>query len=103
MQIRAQFTACKAPLIGDSMYTVAAIAEMTNPGLNPFGKYKKDFTSTPVHFLLYRYTFYFSQTGTLLKCVPVWLEIVFYTGTLVKSVLVLYLILSPSTDKPVHL
>jgi hypothetical protein len=30
------------------MYTVAAIAEMTNLGLNPFGKYKKDFTSTPV-------------------------------------------------------
>ncbi|KAK2447799.1 RNA pseudouridine synthase 6, chloroplastic [Trifolium repens] len=44
-QIRAQFAACKAPLIGDSMYMPAAIAEMTNPGLNPFGKYKKDFTS----------------------------------------------------------
>ncbi|XP_012568926.1 RNA pseudouridine synthase 6, chloroplastic [Cicer arietinum] len=44
-QIRAQFAACKAPLIGDSMYMPAAIAEMMNPGLNPFGKYKKDFTS----------------------------------------------------------
>ncbi|CAI8590718.1 unnamed protein product [Vicia faba] len=44
-QIRAQFAACKAPLIGDSMYMPAAIAEMINLGLNPFGKYKKDFTS----------------------------------------------------------
>ncbi|RYR11906.1 hypothetical protein Ahy_B04g069415 isoform A [Arachis hypogaea] len=44
-QIRAQFAACKAPLIGDSMYMPAAIAEMTNPGLNPFGKYNKDFSS----------------------------------------------------------
>ncbi|KAL4380466.1 hypothetical protein AHAS_Ahas04G0036300 [Arachis hypogaea] len=44
-QIRAQFAACKAPLIGDSMYMAAAIAEMTNPGLNPFGKYNKDFSS----------------------------------------------------------
>ncbi|TKY72137.1 RNA pseudouridine synthase 6 [Spatholobus suberectus] len=44
-QIRAQFTACRAPLIGDSMYMPAAIADMSNPGLNPFGKYKKDFSS----------------------------------------------------------
>ncbi|MED6143887.1 hypothetical protein PIB30_009959 [Stylosanthes scabra] len=44
-QIRAQFAACKAPLIGDSMYMPATIAEMTNPGLNPFGKYNKDFSS----------------------------------------------------------
>ncbi|KAK7245835.1 hypothetical protein RIF29_40687 [Crotalaria pallida] len=43
-QIRAQFAACKAPLVGDSMYMPAAIAEMANPGLNPFGKYKKDFS-----------------------------------------------------------
>ncbi|KAG4956232.1 hypothetical protein JHK85_042612 [Glycine max] len=44
-QIRAQFAAYKAPLIGDSMYMPAAIANMSNPGLNPFGKYKKDFSS----------------------------------------------------------
>ncbi|KAI4298659.1 hypothetical protein L6164_032192 [Bauhinia variegata] len=42
-QIRAQLAAYKAPLIGDSMYMPAAIAEMANPGLNPFGKYRKDF------------------------------------------------------------
>jgi len=45
MQIRAQFAACKAPLVGDTMYMPAAIAEMINPGLDPFGKYKKDFPS----------------------------------------------------------
>ncbi|RDX60332.1 RNA pseudouridine synthase 6, chloroplastic, partial [Mucuna pruriens] len=44
-QIRAQFAACRAPLIGDSMYMPAAIADMSNPGLNPFGKYEKDFSS----------------------------------------------------------
>nr|KYP72855.1 hypothetical protein KK1_005458 [Cajanus cajan] len=44
-QIRAQFAACRAPLIGDSMYMPAAIADISNPGLNPFGKYKKDFSS----------------------------------------------------------
>lgn len=43
-QIRAQFAACRAPLIGDSMYMPAAIADISNPGLNPFGKYKKDFS-----------------------------------------------------------
>ncbi|KAF7840650.1 RNA pseudouridine synthase 6, chloroplastic [Senna tora] len=44
-QIRAQFAACKAPLIGDSMYMPVSLAEIANPGLNPFGKYKKDFSS----------------------------------------------------------
>ncbi|XP_047162900.1 RNA pseudouridine synthase 6, chloroplastic isoform X1 [Vigna umbellata] len=44
-QIRAQFAACRAPVIGDSMYMPAAIADMSNPGLNPFGKYKRDFSS----------------------------------------------------------
>ncbi|KAE9594666.1 hypothetical protein Lal_00037444 [Lupinus albus] len=43
-QIRTQFAAYKAPLIGDSMYMPAAIAEMANPGVNPFGKYKKEFS-----------------------------------------------------------
>ncbi|XP_054777320.1 RNA pseudouridine synthase 6, chloroplastic isoform X2 [Prosopis cineraria] len=41
-QIRAQFAACEAPLVGDSMYMPAALAEMANPGINPFGKHKKD-------------------------------------------------------------
>ncbi|XP_010538760.1 PREDICTED: RNA pseudouridine synthase 6, chloroplastic isoform X2 [Tarenaya hassleriana] len=40
-QIRAQLAACGAPLVGDSMYMPAAIAEMVNPGINPFGKMKK--------------------------------------------------------------
>ncbi|OMO76757.1 Pseudouridine synthase, RsuA/RluB/C/D/E/F [Corchorus capsularis] len=40
-QIRAQLAACGAPIVGDSMYMPATIAEMANPGLNPFGKYKK--------------------------------------------------------------
>ncbi|KAE7995466.1 hypothetical protein FH972_000253 [Carpinus fangiana] len=44
-QIRAQLAACGAPLVGDSMYMPATIAEMTSPGLNPFGKCKKDYTS----------------------------------------------------------
>lgn len=44
-QIRAQLAACGAPIVGDSMYMPAAIAEMINPGLNPFGKYKKQCTS----------------------------------------------------------
>ncbi|GMI91482.1 hypothetical protein like AT4G21770 [Hibiscus trionum] len=39
-QVRAQLAACGAPIVGDSMYMPAAIAEMANPGLNPFGKYK---------------------------------------------------------------
>ncbi|KAK4258977.1 hypothetical protein QN277_005362 [Acacia crassicarpa] len=43
-QIRAQFGASKAPLIGDSMYMPAAVAEMANPGLNPFGKHKTEFS-----------------------------------------------------------
>ncbi|XP_065877282.1 RNA pseudouridine synthase 6, chloroplastic-like [Euphorbia lathyris] len=42
-QIRAQFAACGAPLVGDSMYMPAAIAEIENPGINPFGKHKKQF------------------------------------------------------------
>ncbi|KAJ7967662.1 RNA pseudouridine synthase 6 chloroplastic [Quillaja saponaria] len=44
-QIRAQLAACKAPLVGDSMYMPAAIAEIDSPGVNPFGNYKKDYTS----------------------------------------------------------
>ncbi|CAA3031610.1 RNA pseudouridine synthase 6, chloroplastic isoform X1 [Olea europaea subsp. europaea] len=44
-QIRAQLAACGAPLVGDSMYMPAAIAEMRKPGLNPFGKYKKAYAT----------------------------------------------------------
>ncbi|CAH2078339.1 unnamed protein product [Thlaspi arvense] len=43
-QIRAQFAACGAPLVGDSMYMPAAIAETVNPGINPYGKAKKHVT-----------------------------------------------------------
>nr|XP_043610209.1 RNA pseudouridine synthase 6, chloroplastic-like isoform X2 [Erigeron canadensis] len=42
-QIRAQLAACGAPIVGDSMYMPAAIAEVMTPGINPFGKYKKQF------------------------------------------------------------
>ncbi|XP_028104712.1 RNA pseudouridine synthase 6, chloroplastic-like [Camellia sinensis] len=44
-QIRAQLAACGAPIVGDSMYMPPAIAEMISPGLNLFGKYKKQCTS----------------------------------------------------------
>ncbi|CAN8231072.1 unnamed protein product [Cochlearia groenlandica] len=43
-QIRAQLGACGAPLVGDSMYMPAAIAEMANPDINPYGKAKKHYT-----------------------------------------------------------
>ncbi|XP_060675236.1 RNA pseudouridine synthase 6, chloroplastic [Ziziphus jujuba] len=44
-QIRAQLAACGAPIVGDSMYMPAAIAEITNTGVNPFGKCRKSYTS----------------------------------------------------------
>lgn len=44
-QVRAQLAACGAPIVGDSMYMPAAVAEMESPGLNPFGQYKKHYTT----------------------------------------------------------
>ncbi|XP_010267715.1 PREDICTED: RNA pseudouridine synthase 6, chloroplastic [Nelumbo nucifera] len=44
-QVRAQLAACGAPIVGDSMYMPAALAEMTNPGLNPFGEYGMKYTN----------------------------------------------------------
>ncbi|KAM7255027.1 hypothetical protein ACFE04_020268 [Oxalis oulophora] len=44
-QIRAQLAACGAPIVGDSMYMKAAIAELDNPEVNPFGKNRKEYTS----------------------------------------------------------
>ncbi|XP_047317161.1 RNA pseudouridine synthase 6, chloroplastic [Impatiens glandulifera] len=44
-QIRAQLSAIGAPVVGDSMYMSAAVAEMANPGLNPFGLSKRDYES----------------------------------------------------------
>uniref|UniRef100_A0A7N0UM65 Pseudouridine synthase RsuA/RluA-like domain-containing protein n=1 Tax=Kalanchoe fedtschenkoi TaxID=63787 RepID=A0A7N0UM65_KALFE len=44
-QIRAQLTALGAPIVGDSMYMPAAIAEMRHPGLNPYGKFKTQYAS----------------------------------------------------------
>ncbi|CAH9116065.1 unnamed protein product [Cuscuta epithymum] len=44
-QIRAQLAACFAPIVGDSMYMPAAIAEMNCPGCNPYGKSGKEYTS----------------------------------------------------------
>ncbi|KAM1005118.1 hypothetical protein ACFX2I_005213 [Malus domestica] len=43
-QVRAQLAALRAPIVGDSMYMPAAVAEMASPGRNPFGKYKKHYT-----------------------------------------------------------
>lgn len=42
LQVRAQLAACGAPIVGDSMYMPAAIAEISTPGLNPFGKFVKE-------------------------------------------------------------
>ncbi|KAK1426567.1 hypothetical protein QVD17_15243 [Tagetes erecta] len=44
-QIRAQLAARGAPIVGDSIYMPAAMAELASPGLNPFGKYGKQFES----------------------------------------------------------
>lgn len=44
-QIRAQLAACGAPVVGDSMYMPAAVADMVNPGLNPFVKNKMAYAS----------------------------------------------------------
>ncbi|PKI32737.1 hypothetical protein CRG98_046873 [Punica granatum] len=44
-QIRTQLAALGAPLVGDSMYMPSAIAEMANPGINPFGKLKTLYTN----------------------------------------------------------
>ncbi|KAG8365410.1 hypothetical protein BUALT_Bualt18G0102000 [Buddleja alternifolia] len=47
-QIRAQLAACGAPLVGDSMYMPAAVAEAKSPGLDPFGKSKKEYACDDV-------------------------------------------------------
>lgn len=44
-QIRAQLAAFGAPIVGDSTYMPAALAEITSPGLNPFGKHRKHYPS----------------------------------------------------------
>ncbi|VFQ89577.1 unnamed protein product [Cuscuta campestris] len=44
-QIRAQLAACFAPIVGDSMYMPAAMAEMDSPGCNPYGNNKKEYAS----------------------------------------------------------
>ncbi|XP_021719665.1 RNA pseudouridine synthase 6, chloroplastic-like [Chenopodium quinoa] len=44
-QIRAQFAACGAPIIGDSMYMPASLAEKATPNINPLGKCKEEYTS----------------------------------------------------------
>lgn len=44
-QVRAQLAACGAPIVGDSMYMPAVIAEMVNPSINPLGRFKKQYTS----------------------------------------------------------
>ncbi|CAN1196951.1 RNA pseudouridine synthase 6, chloroplastic [Linum perenne] len=44
-QIRAQLAACGAPLVGDTMYMPATVAEMASPGLNPYGEHRNQCTS----------------------------------------------------------
>ncbi|KAL2931522.1 RNA pseudouridine synthase 6 chloroplastic [Bienertia sinuspersici] len=44
-QIRAQFAACGAPLVGDSMYMPASAAEMASPEVNPLGKHRAGYAS----------------------------------------------------------
>ncbi|XP_027087742.1 RNA pseudouridine synthase 6, chloroplastic [Coffea arabica] len=44
-QIRAQLAACGAPIVGDSMYLPAAVAEIVNPRLNPFRKNSKKYAN----------------------------------------------------------
>ncbi|KAJ4838702.1 hypothetical protein Tsubulata_003140 [Turnera subulata] len=44
-QIRAQLAAFGAPLVGDSMYMPATLAEIANPGLNPFRKPERHYAS----------------------------------------------------------
>lgn len=43
LQIRAQLAFCGAPIVGDSMYMPASLAELTNPGVNPFGKHQENY------------------------------------------------------------
>ncbi|CAO2842579.1 unnamed protein product [Amaranthus hypochondriacus] len=43
-QIRAQLAACGAPIIGDSMYMPAVLAELNKPGVFPFGKFKSAYS-----------------------------------------------------------
>ncbi|KAI9197860.1 hypothetical protein LWI28_005691 [Acer negundo] len=45
IRIRAQLAACGAPIVGDSMYMPAAIAEMSSPGLDPYGNRKKQYAA----------------------------------------------------------
>ncbi|ONK61076.1 uncharacterized protein A4U43_C08F26010 [Asparagus officinalis] len=44
-QIRAQFAAIGAPIVGDSIYTPAAMAQIENPHINPVGASKREYTS----------------------------------------------------------
>lgn len=44
-QIRAQFAAFGAPIIGDSMYMPASLAEIATPIVNPLGKFRGAYTS----------------------------------------------------------
>ncbi|XP_077243554.1 pseudouridine synthase family protein [Tasmannia lanceolata] len=44
-QIRTQLAAYGAPIVGDAMYMPAVIAEMVNPGTNPFGEYGEQYNS----------------------------------------------------------
>ncbi|KAK9151830.1 hypothetical protein Syun_010139 [Stephania yunnanensis] len=44
-QVRTQLAACGAPIVGDSMYIPAVMAEKSNPELNPFGEQSKQHIS----------------------------------------------------------
>lgn len=44
-QVRAQLAAIGAPIVGDSMYMPAALAALSNPHINPFGKQRMESSS----------------------------------------------------------
>ncbi|KAI4371658.1 hypothetical protein MLD38_009985 [Melastoma candidum] len=44
-QIRTQLAACGSPIIGDSAYMPAALAEVENPGRNPFGRSRRSYSN----------------------------------------------------------
>ncbi|XP_068644374.1 RNA pseudouridine synthase 6, chloroplastic [Aristolochia californica] len=44
-QIRAQFAAIGAPIVGDSIYMPASMAERVEPSVNPFGEFSEEYKS----------------------------------------------------------
>lgn len=45
IQIRAQFAAIGAPIVGDSMYIPSVMAKTANPSINPFDRKWKEYAT----------------------------------------------------------